>query len=52
MAIINMKDFPDDLHIALKIRAAETRSTIKALVIRYCQEGLARDKKTKPKKRR
>jgi plasmid stability protein len=47
MALINMRDFPDELHRALKIRAAETGTTIKALMIRYCREGLKREKKTR-----
>ncbi len=51
MATINMRDFPDDLHRALKIRAAETGTTIKALLIRFSQEGLEKDKKKKVKKK-
>ena len=51
MALINMRDFPDDLHRALKVRAAETGTTIKALMIRYCKEGLERDKKGKRAKK-
>ena len=52
MATINLRDFPDELHRALKIRAAETGATIKALMIKYCQEGLTRDHgKKKPKKK-
>lgn len=51
MAIINLRDFPDDLHRELKIKAAETGTTIKALMIRYCQEGLKADKKGKKKGR-
>ena len=47
MVTMNMRDFPPDLHRALKIRAAETGTTVKALVIRYCEEGLERDKKKK-----
>ena len=47
MALINMRDFPDELHRALKIKAAETGTTIKALMIKYCEEGLAREKKKK-----
>lgn len=50
MAILNIKDFPDDLHRALKIRAAEEVTSIKALFIRYCQEGLQRDKQQTKKK--
>ncbi len=48
MVTINMRDFPVDLHRALKIRAAEEGTNVKALVIRYCEEGL---KKKKPKKK-
>jgi plasmid stability protein len=47
MAIINIRDFPDDLHRSIKIRAAEEGTSIKALLVRYCQEGLERDKKEK-----
>jgi len=50
MALINMRDFPDELHRALKIKAAETGTTIKALMIRYCQEGLAREEQKYKKK--
>jgi hypothetical protein len=42
---------PDDLHRSLKIRAAELGITVKALVIRYCKEGLARDWGRKAKKK-
>jgi plasmid stability protein len=49
MAVINLRDFPDDLHRSLKIRAAETGTTVKALMIKFCQEGLERDKKAKKK---
>ena len=49
MAVINLRDFPDDLHRSLKIRAAETGTTVKALMIKFCQEGLERDKKGKKK---
>ena len=45
MAVINLRDIPDELHIALKIRAAEERTNVKALIIRYCEEGLKRGKK-------
>ena len=49
MAVINLRDFPDDLHRSLKIRAAETGTTVKALMIKFCQEGLEREKKTRKK---
>ena len=42
--MIHLKDFPDDLHRLLRIRAAEEGTSIKALVIRYCKEGMKRDK--------
>ncbi len=51
MVAINLRDFPADLHRSLKIRAAETGTTVKGLLMRYAEEGLKRDKKTtKPKK--
>ena len=52
MVAINLRDFPRDLHRALKIRAAETGTTVKALMIRYCQEGLERGKKGTGKSRK
>ena len=52
MAILNIQDFPDDLHRALKVKAAETGTTIKGLIIRYCQEGLQRDKQQNKKRGR
>ena len=51
MVAVNIRDFPNDLHRSLKIRAAETGTTIKGLLIRYAEEGLARDKKTKKSKK-
>lgn len=53
MSVIHLKDFPDELHRALKIKGAETGTTIKALMIKYCEEGLTRDwgKEKKPKKK-
>jgi hypothetical protein len=39
MAIIHY-ELPDDLHRALKIRAAEEGVTLKALIIRYLELGL------------
>ena len=44
MSVIHLKDFPDDLHRLLRIRAAEEGTSIKALMIRYCEEGLKGDK--------
>ena len=53
MSVIHLKDFPDDLHRLLRIRAAEEGTSIKALMTRYCQEGLKRDwgKEKKPRKK-
>ena len=51
MATINMRDFPQDLHRALRIRAAEEGTSIKAVIIRYCEEGLKREGKQIKKKR-
>ncbi len=42
-----IKDFPKDLHRELKIQAATLETSLKDLIIRYCQEGLDRDKKKK-----
>jgi len=50
MGNVNIREFPDDLHRALKIKAVEDGTSLKDLLIRYAQEGLARDKK-KPKKK-
>jgi hypothetical protein len=47
MGVMNLRDIPDDLQRALKIRAIEERVTLRELVIRYCREGLARDRKRK-----
>ena len=43
-AITNLRDLDEDFHRRLRVQAAELGVTIKALVIRYCEEGLARDK--------
>ena len=53
MLAVNIRDFPAELHRSLKIKAAEDGTTIKALLIKYAEEGLARDKiTTKTKKGR
>jgi hypothetical protein len=46
---IIVKDFPEDLHTALKVRAALEKMTMKDLIIRYSQEGLERGQKGKKK---
>jgi predicted HicB family RNase H-like nuclease len=40
MAVINLKDFPDELHRRTKIQAAKEGSTIKALIIKALEEYL------------
>ncbi len=52
MGNMNLRDFPDDLQKALKIRAIEEGTTLMKIVIRYCREGLERDKKPQGKKER
>jgi len=47
-----VRDFPDEIHHAMKIQAAIERVSLRTLIIRYCKEGLERDKKPKPKKGR
>ncbi len=42
-----IKGFPKDIHKELKLQAVRMDSSLKDLVIRYCQEGLKNDKKTK-----
>jgi hypothetical protein len=45
MGVMNLRDIPDDLQKALKIRAIEEGITLRELVIRYCEQGLAQHKK-------
>ena len=49
MAVFNLKNMPDDLHRALKIQAAIMGVSMHDLILRYCEEGLNRDKKEKKK---
>jgi hypothetical protein len=44
---LNIRVFPEDLRRELKAHAALQRISLRDIVIRYCQEGLERDKKTK-----
>ena len=44
-----IKEFPRDLHRELKIQAATLETPLKDLIIRYCQEGLEKEKKAKKK---
>lgn len=43
--IINIKDFPDDLHRQAKIQAAVEGVSLKALIIKALQEYLKKAKK-------
>ena len=49
MAVFNLKNMPDDMHTALKIRAAEVKTSMHDLALKYIQEGLERDQKAKKK---
>jgi plasmid stability protein len=40
MAMIYLKDFPDDLHHRMKVQAALERTTMKDLIIRLLKEYL------------
>lgn len=42
-----IREVPEDLHRELKAQAALQGITLQNLVVRYCQEGLERDKKAK-----
>ena len=44
MAAINLRDMPEELHRALKVRAAQRGIKLYALVLEYLEEGLKRDK--------
>ena len=51
MTVFNLKHMPDELHVALKIRAAERRISMHDLCIEYLREGLKQDKGKKPSKK-
>lgn len=42
MAMIYLKDFPDDLHHRMKVQAALEKTTMKDLIIRLLEEYLAK----------
>ena len=46
---LNIRDFPEGLRRELKAHAALQGISLRDIVIRYCQEGLERDKKGKKK---
>ena len=47
MAAINLRDVPEELHRALKVRAAQRGIKLYALVLEYLEEGLKKDKEKK-----
>jgi plasmid stability protein len=47
MAAINLRHVSDELHRALKVRAAQRGINLYDLILEYLEEGLKRDK---PKK--
>ena len=50
MATINLRDFPDDLHQAAKIRAAMEKTTLREIIIRALEAYVKTPSKT-PKRR-
>jgi len=42
MATVNMRDFPEDLHIRAKLQAVKERTTLKAIIIKALTEYLER----------
>ena len=40
MAVINIREVPDDLHTRVKVQAAKERITLRELVIRTLEEYL------------
>ena len=40
MAIIYMRDFPEDLHLRAKLRAVKEKTSLKAIVIKALEEYL------------
>ena len=47
MAILNFRKVPDPLHKALKLRSVELGVSMEKLALRYIEEGLKRERKTK-----
>lgn len=45
MAILNIKDFPDDLHRKAKAEAALTGISLKAFIIKVLEEYLKKNKR-------
>jgi len=49
MPAVLIKDFPKDLHQEMKLQAVLLETTMKDLILRYCKEGVEREKKRKKK---
>jgi plasmid stability protein len=50
MATINLRDFPDDLHQAAKIKAAVEKTTLREIIIRALEAYCETPSKTPKKK--
>jgi plasmid stability protein len=50
MATINLRDFPDDLHQAVKIKAAMDRTTLREIIIRALEAYVKTPSKTPKRK--
>ena len=44
---LHVRDFPEELRRQLKARAAIEGITLRELIVRYCEQGLAKDSKKK-----
>jgi plasmid stability protein len=50
MVVLNLRDFPEDIHREAKIRAAVDGVSMKEIIIRALTEYLKRKPSDKPKK--
>lgn len=50
MATINLRDFPDDLHQAAKIKAAVEKTTLREIIIRALRQYVGLPEKRKRKR--
>ena len=50
MATINLRDFPDDLHQAAKIKAAVDKTTLREIIIRALEAYVKTHSKTPKRK--
>jgi plasmid stability protein len=47
--VLNVRNFPQELRIKLKVQAAKREVSLRELVIEYCREGLKREKTKRPR---